>query len=191
MSSIPAAPAGSNTVNPFIMTSDAVELIAFVAHVFGAVDVPEARTTDSDGTILHSELLIGDSMITICDRKADWPFTPAFTRVYVDDVESTLARAEERGARIVTQPTDFFGDVFSRVQDLQGNLWWIYRHTPATAEGAQEWGTADAAAGAQDWSDADASADGEESWESYTSPELEYIHSTLVEAMAALRDPRA
>ncbi|MFD7023990.1 VOC family protein [Promicromonospora sukumoe] len=175
MTSAPARPAGSNTVNPFIMTDDASALIAFVTDVFGAVDVAEARTVDTDGLVLHSELLIGDSMITIADRKPGWPFTPAFTRVYVDDVATTIARAERLGARVVTRPTDFFGDVLARFQDPQSNLWWIYRHTPVAA--------------AQDW-DADAVGD-DTSWESFTSPELEYIHSTLVGAMAALTDPRA
>lgn len=176
MTNFPAHPPGSNTVNPFIMTDDASALIAFVTEVFGAVNVPEARTVDSDGLILHSELLIGDSMITISDRKPDWPFTPAFTRVYVDDVPATLARAEQLGARIVTRPTEFFGDVFSRFQDPQGNLWWVYRHSPPTDT--------------QDWVQLDAATDADKSWESFTSPELEYIHSTLVDAMAALKDPR-
>lgn len=179
MAAIPAHPAGSNTVNAFVMTEDATALIDFVTRVFGAVDVPEARTLDDDGLILHSELLIGDSMITIADRKPGWPFTPAFNRVYVDDVEATLARAKELGARIVTQPTEFFGDIFSRFQDPQGNLWWVYRHNPAT----------DAVWGGEDDASDDSGAD--ESWESFSSPELEYIHSTLVEAMANLEDPRA
>ena len=59
MTNHPAVPAGSNTVNSFIMTNNATELIAFVTHVFGAVDVPEARTLDTDALILHSELLVG------------------------------------------------------------------------------------------------------------------------------------
>ncbi len=176
MTIVPARPAGSNTVNPFIMTDDASALIAFATEVFGAVNVPEARTVDSDGLILHSELLVGDSMITISDRKPDWPFTPAFTRVYVDDVPATLARAEQLGARIVTRPTEFFGDVFSRFQDPQGNLWWVYRHNPPTDT--------------QDWGQLDAAGDADNSWGSFTNPELEYIHSTLVDAMAALKDPR-
>lgn len=175
MTTTPARPAGSNTVNPFIMTDDASTLIEFVIEVFGAVDVAEARTVDTDGLILHSELLIGDSMITIADRKPGWPFTPAFIRVYVDDVPATLARAEQLGGNVVTQPTDFFGDEFARIQDPQANLWWIYRHDPATDE--------------QSWEQTDA-VDDDASWESFTSPELEYIHSTLVDAMTALTDPR-
>lgn len=178
MPQTPATPAGSNTVNPFLMTDDAARIIDFVVDVFGASDVPEARTLDTDGLILHSELRIGDSLITIADRKPDWPFTPGFLQVYVDDVEAALERAVARGARIVTRPTDFFGDTFSRFVDPSGNLWWVYLHVPlADAEGAA----------GDDWPDA---GDGTEDWSSFTSPELEYIHDSLVEAMATLRDPR-
>lgn len=130
MTATPDAPAGANTVNPFIITGDAATVIGFIADVFGAEDVPEARTLDTDGLILHSELRLGDSLLMVADRKPGWPFTPAFTRVYVDDVEATLARAQARGARIVTRPTGFFGETLARFQDPSGNLWWVCRHDP-------------------------------------------------------------
>ncbi len=190
MSNAPALPAGSNTVNPFLMTDDASRIIDFVIEVFGATDVPEARTVDTDGLILHSELRIGDSVITVADRKPDWPFTPGFLQVYVDDVEGTLARAVGLGARIVTRPTDFFGDTFSRFADPSGNLWWVYTHVPQ----GQTWDAAgeDAAAwsGSAESEGADEHDAPEEDWSSFSSPELEYIHESLVEAMASLRDPR-
>ncbi|MEV4805901.1 VOC family protein [Nonomuraea sp. NPDC049421] len=185
-----AVPAGSNTVNPFIVTDDAAGLIDFLIAVFGAVDVPEARTNDKDGLILHSELRVGDSLLTIADRKPDWPFTPALTRVYVDDVEATLDRAAARGARVVTRPTDFFGDTLARFQDPSGNLWWVYCHDPAAAEST--WSDSDEAS----WT-ADATEDATEDaagdagdWTGFTSPELEYIHETLVDTMRSLKDPR-
>lgn len=187
----PALPAGSNTINPFLMTDDAARVIEFLIEVFGAVDVPEARTVDTDGLILHSELRIGDSMVTVADRKPDWPFTPGFLQVYVDDVEGTLERAVARGARIVTRPTDFFGDTFSRFIDPSGNLWWVYTHVPqeqawdvgGDEDDATSWGSA----GGDEAGSSDSSA---EDWSSFSSPELEYIHESLVEAMASLRDPR-
>lgn len=188
----PALPVGANTINPFIFTEDASRLISFLTEVFGAVEVMEARTADTDGLVLHSELRIGDSMLTVADRKPGWPFTPSFTQVYVDDVDAVLARAKELGAAIVTNPTEFWGDTFSRFADPQGNLWWVYRHAGADAASddygsagtSSEWGES------SEESHADA-GDSAESWESFTSRELEYIHSTLMDAMARLRDPRA
>lgn len=180
---IPAAPQGCAIVNPFIMTDDAAGLIDFLVTVFEGTEVPEARTADTDGLVLHSEILVGDSTLTVADRKPSWPYTPAFVRVYVDDPAAVLARAEAHGGRIVTQPTDFFGDVLSRFADPFGHLWWVYKHNPEAAT----WDSDDADAAEGD----SGAADSGESWESYTSPELEYIHSTLIEAMSSLRDPRA
>ncbi|MFL1378779.1 MULTISPECIES: VOC family protein [unclassified Nocardiopsis] len=172
MDTKPAAPQGSATVDPFIMADRAPELIDFIVDVFGARNVHEARTLDSDGLVLHAELRLGDSLITVADRKPDWPFTPSLLRVYVDDVEATLTRAKARGGRVVTEATAFFGDVFSRFVDPQGNLWWVYSHTPQEETA---------------WED---TGDGGEDWTSFTGPGLEYIHATLLEAMRSLRDPR-
>ena len=58
------------------------------------------RGADADGLVLHSEVHIGDSLLTIADRKPTWPYTPAFTRVYVADAAATLERAVAHGARI-------------------------------------------------------------------------------------------
>lgn len=180
-----AVPEGSNTANPFIIADAAKELIEFLITVFGATDVPEARTLDADGLILHAELRIGDSLLTITDRKPDWPFTPAFTRVYVDNVDAVLARAETHGGRIVTKPTEFFGEILGRFQDPSGNLWWVYRHNP---HAAADWSGADAADAGTDKTAEDLDANG---WENFSTPELDYIHATLVDAMTTLRDPRS
>ena len=176
---IPAAPAGYATVNPFIIADDANGLIDFLKEVFGATERPDARTLDADGLLLHAELAVGTATIMFGERKPDWPFTPGLLQVYVDDVVSTLNVARQLGATVVTEPTDFFGDTFSRFRDPWGNLWWVYRH------GGQTWA---ADAENADWA-GDAAATGAEEWEQ-TSPELTYIHDTLLTAMHHLRDPR-
>lgn len=111
-------------------------------------------------------------------------WTPALTRVYVHDAAATIDRARACGARVVTEPTDFFGDILARFADPFGNLWWVYQHDPASTV----WGDGD------DTGSADHDAGGttaEESWETFTTPALEYVHATLVAAMEGLRDPRA
>ncbi|MFC7449811.1 VOC family protein [Rhodococcus daqingensis] len=186
---VPPAPAGSATVDPFIWTDDAAGLIGFLVEVFGAIEVPEARTADTDGLILHSELRIGDSTLTIADRKPDWPYMPSFVRVYVDDPAATLERAAARGARIVTEPTDFWGDVLARFADPFGHLWWVYKHNPGNASWDE---TSTDGSGEDSWGQADSTEDGagEQSWESFATPELTAVHSSLMEAMASLKDPR-
>ena len=100
------------------------------------------------------------------------------------DAAATIDRARACGARVVTEPTDFFGDILARFADPFGNLWWVYQHDPARTG----WGDVD------DTGSADHDTGGttaEESWETFTTPALEYVHATLVAAMEGLRDPRA
>lgn len=174
--SIPAAPEGYATVNPFIITHGAEEISAFIIEVFGGVERLESRTVDVDGLLLQGEV-VGTTTIMLAERKPGWAFTPSFLQIYVDDIEATLERAVARGARILTQPTDFFGTQFSRVQDPAANIWWVWQH------GELVW---DEAAHADAW-DGDAPA---EDWAA-VSPELAYIRDTLLDAMANLRDPEA
>ena len=92
-------------------------LIDFLKRVFGAAERPEARTLDDDGLLLHAELAVGNATIMFGERKPGWPFTPSILQVYVDDVASTLEAARQLGATVVTEPTGFFGDTFSRFRD--------------------------------------------------------------------------
>jgi uncharacterized glyoxalase superfamily protein PhnB len=158
-------PTGFATVNPVLVVREPDGLIAFLREVFGGAEHPDVRTVDIDGLLLHAELEIGGVTLTIAERKPGWPFLPQLTQVYVDDVEAVLARAVERGGRIVTRPTDFFGTVFSRVLDPWGNLWWVYQHGEAP--------------------DLDWTADDGDSAE-WTDPDLAYIHRTLVDVMPSV-----
>jgi PhnB protein len=175
----PAAPAGYGTVNPFIITDDAAGLIEFLREVFGATERPEARTTDVDGLLLHAELAFGDTTIMFANRKPGWPFTPSLLQVYVDDLDTTLETARRLNATILTEPTEFYGDLFSRFRDPWSNLWWVYHHRAAFHDAGSD--------------DADWSADGSETdgdaWDK-TSPELQYIHDTLLTALPSIEDPR-
>jgi uncharacterized glyoxalase superfamily protein PhnB len=164
---IPAAPEGYRTVNAFVFAKDARSLIEFTRRVFGAQELEEALTVENDGLILHSEVVIGDSIVMIVDTRPGWPESPSFLRVYVNDVEQTLALAEQEGARAVTRPTELFGDMLSRFIDPWGNMWWVYQHL-----GEVSWGDSEVDATA--WSGA------------ASDPGLEYIHSTLMEAMSQL-----
>lgn len=114
------------TVNPFIITDNAKNLMDFIEKVFDGTTDENALTMDKDGLILHAEMEIGDSLIMLVDRKPDWPFTPAFIQVYVDSVEETLAKAKDNGATVITEPTEYIGVKFSRISDMHKNIWWVY-----------------------------------------------------------------
>ena len=121
-------PMGYNKVNFFILVKGgASEFIEFIEKVFNAVENKPVRTRDKDGTLIHSEVKIGDSMILIADSKDDWPFTPAFPQVYVDNAQEILNRAEQKGAKIITPVTDFYNGLkIARFLDSWGNIWWLF-----------------------------------------------------------------
>lgn len=157
-----------NTVNGFIIAKGAAGLIEFLTEVFDGVENPEAHTPDwyaDDGTLIHAEVRIGNSVIMVADRKPDWPFTPALTQVYVTDADQTLRRAVDRGATVVTEVSPFYGGFdIARFRDPWGNMWWLF--APATADDAQVEATSD-------WSD----------------PQPGPVYTTLLTAMRQLTDP--
>ncbi len=172
----PAAPEGYATVNPFIITTDADALARFVVDVFDGEERSEARTIDEDGLLLQAEVRVGTTTIMFAERKPDWPFTPSLLQIYVDDLDVALERALSRGARLITKPADFFGTQLARIQDPSANIWWIWQHGD---------GGADDMSADTGW----AVEDGNGDWGA-VSPELEYIHDTLLEVMTGLRDPK-
>jgi PhnB protein len=117
-------PEGYYTVTPWIISRDTAKLLDFVKEAFGAKEI--ARVFNEDGTIGHAEFRIGDSVVMAFDAKDEWPDTPGFLRLYVEDGDAVHRRALEAGATSVTEMTDlFFGDRVGRVRDPQGNIWWI------------------------------------------------------------------
>ncbi len=132
-------PPGYGTVTPFVIAKGAAELIDFTKRAFGAV---ELGRVGEDGAIGHAEVRIGDSVVMMFDSKPDWPPTPAFLRLYVEDCDATYTRALAAGGTSVTEPTDMlWGDRTSRVRDPLGNLWWITTHVEDVSpdEEARRW----------------------------------------------------
>ncbi|SER23579.1 PhnB protein [Lentzea xinjiangensis] len=118
-------PEGYHTVTPWLITrGHTAELIDFIVGVFDATEIGRVGEAPRIG---HAEVRIGDSVVMLFDQP-DWPATPAFLRLYVEDDAATLARATARGATTVTEPTElFWGDRVSRFADPFGNLWWLHQ----------------------------------------------------------------
>lgn len=125
-------PDGYHTVTPWVISrGHTAAIIDFVVAVFDATDLGRVG---EDGNIGHAEVRIGDSVVMLFDRP-DWSDRPAFLRVYVADDADVLRRAVERGATVVTEPTElFWGDRVSRFLDPFGNLWWIHQRVAEPTE---------------------------------------------------------
>jgi PhnB protein len=86
-------PADYPTVVPYVVARGAARFMDFVVEVLGATE--RARFVNEDGTIGHGELEVGTSVILTFDAHGDWPDTPAFLSIYVEDCDAVHRRALE------------------------------------------------------------------------------------------------
>jgi len=123
-------PDGYHTVTPWIIAKDAAGLVAFIENTFHGKEKEGSRILNAGGSIDHVEVQLGDSVILLFDRRAGWPETPAFLRVYVEDAEAVIKKAGVAGARVITNVTPlFFGEKVGRICDPWGNFWWVHERT--------------------------------------------------------------
>ena len=122
-------PQGYTTVTPWIISVNSAKLIDFLKAAFNAEEVEQSRVYNEDGTIGHVEVHIGNAIVMLFDAKEDWPPTPGFIRLFVEDSDTVYQKALKAGATSVTEMTPlFFGDRVGRVSDPLGNIWWIQEH---------------------------------------------------------------
>ncbi|WP_460541113.1 VOC family protein [Glycomyces halotolerans] len=121
---IPILPEGYTTVTPWIIVRGAADFLDFITGTLGAEET--GRVNNEDGTVAHAEARIGDAVVMVFDSEEDWPVTPAYLRLYVEDCQATMDDMLEAGCEPVTEPTLLaWGDKVARVADPWGNIWWI------------------------------------------------------------------
>ena len=161
-------PPGYGTVNPFVAVrgpGGAPAFVAFVTDVFGGRETRAAHTVDADGLLIHAEVLVGDSTIMLCDAKPHWTSTPALLQVYVRDADAVVARARDRRAEVVTEPTPFHGGQrLARLRDPWHNLWWLFEYGAASVAPSEN-------------------PDEPPSWRPDPSAPPSYVHRTIDEAL--------
>jgi uncharacterized glyoxalase superfamily protein PhnB len=123
---VKAIPDGYSTVTPWIISKDSTGLIGFLEKAFGAKEEPGSRMQNADGSVGHVEVKLGNSKVLLFDSHKTSKQTPAFLRLYTEDVDSTYQQALASGATEITKPTElFWGDRVGRVRDPLGNIWWL------------------------------------------------------------------
>ena len=122
---VQSKPAGYSSVSPYLMVTDAQRVIDFLRQAFGATEL--RRFPLPDGSVMHAEVRIDDTVIMLADAGGEFPAFPAWLHVYVTDVDDTYRRALEAGGVPVQEPQLKEGDTDRRggVQDPSGNTWWI------------------------------------------------------------------
>ena len=120
-------PEGYHTVTPYLVVPGVARLIEFLQQAFDAEE--RHRMARPDGTIMHAEVRIGDSIVMMGEATGEFQPIPAMIHLYVADVDAAYRRALAAGATSVREPTDqFYGDRTGGVKDASGNQWWIATH---------------------------------------------------------------
>jgi uncharacterized glyoxalase superfamily protein PhnB len=120
-------PDGYHAVTPYLVNQGVAKVIAFAKAAFGAT-VKEEHA-GPNGTVMHAEIVIGDSIVMLGEAGGPHPPVPAMLYLYVKDVDETYRRAVAAGAVSVSAPADqFYGDRNAGVRDVAGNQWWIATH---------------------------------------------------------------
>jgi len=123
-------PADHPAVSPYLLVADARAMLAFLAATFGALEL--FRKVREDGSIMHAEVRIEDSLLMIGERPELAAALCGSTHVYVPDVDACHARGLASGAECISPPADQpYGDRTAGLRDAEGNLWWIGTHLGA------------------------------------------------------------
>jgi len=118
-------PQGYSSVSAYVVAKGAQRVIDFLIKAF---DARQMRRFDMpDGSIMHAEVQIDDTVVMIADGGGEFPAFPVGLHVYVPDVDATYQRALDAGGVSVEDPNQKKGDPDRRggVKDPAGNTWWI------------------------------------------------------------------
>jgi PhnB protein len=125
-------PAGYHSVTPSLIVRDAVAAIEFYQRAFGAEEID--RMLGPDGSVMHAEIRIGDSIIMLGEENEQWGTRSPLSlngvhgslHIYVEDADASFNRALQAGATVRYPIEDaFWGDRYGKVTDPFGHEWGI------------------------------------------------------------------
>ena len=123
------------TIVPYLALDRATEFIDFAQRVFGAQ--LKGRLDRPDGSLMHAELTIADSLIMVGTPMGEFSAAPGWLFATVDDCDAVFAEAIANGGAEVMPLTHMHhaGERYGGVRDPFGNVWWI----AATPDGSVSW----------------------------------------------------
>ena len=133
--SVKAIPDGCNSVNMYLILKDARAGMEFYANAFGGQS--GTCMEGPDGSVLHGEVMIGNSTLMISQENPQWEMkspetlggSPASIHLYVEDCDAIFKQAIEAGCSEIMPVTDmFWGDRYGKVLDPYGFQWGIATH---------------------------------------------------------------
>jgi uncharacterized glyoxalase superfamily protein PhnB len=118
-------PAGYNSVSPYLVVKGAQKMIDILKEIFNGKEL--RRYDMPDGTIMHAEVQIDDSVIMIADSSDKYPPNQHLIHIYVSNVDEIFKKALSMGCQAEEQPKERDGDPDRRgsFKDFAGNSWAI------------------------------------------------------------------
>jgi PhnB protein len=125
-------PEDFHTITPQLAVKGVAEAIDWYTKALGANEL--LRNLAPDGkSIMHSELLLGDSRFFVVDEFPGSMVSPASLggtsvtlHLYVQDVDALFGRAVAAGATVLMPVADqFWGDRYGILKDPFGHRWSI------------------------------------------------------------------
>lgn len=124
-------PEDFHTITPHLVVRGVASAIEFYQQAFGASEL--YRSLAPDGvSIMHSEMLLGDSRFFVNDEFAEWGVlspesfggSPVTLHLYVEDVDHVFSQAVSAGAVALLPVNDaFWGDRYGILKDPFGHRW--------------------------------------------------------------------
>lgn len=124
---VKAIPEGCHSITPYLIVPGVDRLVAFLKQVFDAEE--RERHLRPDGTIMHAEVKIGDSLVMMGEPMGQWAPRTGTLYLYVNDVDEVYRRALEAGGTSLMEVADqFYGDRSGGITDPAGNFWFVATH---------------------------------------------------------------
>src|SRR5262249_1954034 len=115
-------PDGYHSITPYLVVPGVATLLDFLKQAFEAQELH--RMLRPDGTVMHAEVRIGDSLVMMGEPMGDTQPMLGSLYLYVNDVDTVYKRALQAGATSTSAPADqFYGDRSAGFKDPVGNQW--------------------------------------------------------------------
>ncbi len=111
------------SLSPYLMVAGAQKLADLLKSIFGSTEL--RKYNRADGSVMHMEVLIDDTVLMISDATADYPGQKTMLHLYVPDVVKTFKLAIDNGCELIEEPVNKHGDPDKRgaFLDFAGNYW--------------------------------------------------------------------
>jgi len=115
----------SQDVTPYLLIDDVPRLIEWLGDAFDATE--NGRLTRPDGSLMHAEVQIGDSIVMLGEPMGEFDAMPSSLFVTVSDCDAVYALALAAGgtSAMEVMTMEHAGERYGGVLDPCGNIWWI------------------------------------------------------------------